>query len=130
MDRATNIKAREPSGDVMALLDRLKSDDPDSPDVDEDNSNENWGHASFTAGGLTIRSALVDWEAVGSTSTAFKLIAAAVRVCKVARALCAARGRSPTAYLADNYLELLLEQLQSCWEGAQVSTSQISYSVC
>ena len=56
--------------------------DPDSADVDEDNSNENWGHMQFTGGGLTICSALVDWEVVGNTSMAFKLITAAARTCK------------------------------------------------
>lgn len=116
MHAASNTEARDPSNDVAALLNRVEQADPDAPDLDEDDSNESWGHAQFTAGGLTIRSALVDWEAVGSTPTAFKLIAATVRTCKVARAMCAARARSATAYLADNYLELLLEQLQRCWE--------------
>lgn len=130
MDEATDIETREPSKDIVALLDRVDSADPDSEDVDEDNSNENWGHAQFTGGGLTIRSALMDWEAVGNTSTAFKLIAAAARTCKVARALCAARGQSPRAYLADNYFELLLEQLQHCWEGAQVSILTLHCFIC
>ncbi|KAH9177465.1 hypothetical protein EDB89DRAFT_2064450 [Lactarius sanguifluus] len=121
MQKATNVEAHEPSNDVAVLLDRLEGADPDSMDDDDDNSNESWGHAQFTAGGLTIRSALVDWEAVGGLSTALKLIAAAVRTCKVARALCTARGRSATAYLADSYLGLLFERLQHCWEDAQSS---------
>ncbi|KAH8978792.1 hypothetical protein EDB83DRAFT_2537454 [Lactarius deliciosus] len=111
------------ASNLIALLDRLDSADPDAPDVNNDDSNENWGHAQFTGGGLTIRSALMDWESVGSTSTAFKLIAATVRTCKVARALCTARGRSSTTYLADNYLELLFEQLQRCWKDAQSSST-------
>jgi hypothetical protein len=124
MHEATNFEAHEPSDDVVALLNRLDSADPDAPDIDDDDSNENWGHAQFTAGGLTIWLSLVNWEAVGSTSTAFKLIAAAIRTSKVARALCAVRGRSATVYLADNYLELLFEQLECCWKGAQVSFNQ------
>ncbi|KAH9020370.1 hypothetical protein EDB84DRAFT_1565734 [Lactarius hengduanensis] len=103
MHDATDCETRKPSNSVTALLDRLDSADPDAPDVDDDDSNENWGHAQFTAGSLTIRSALVDWESVGSTSTAFKLIAA--------------------TYLADNYLELLFEQLQRCWKDAQSSSA-------
>jgi hypothetical protein len=130
MQDATGIEAREPSNDVAALLDQLDRADPDSMDADADDSNESWGHAQFTAGGVTIRSALVDWEAVGGTSTAFKLIAAAVRTCKVARAMCATRGRSATAYLADNYLELLFEQIQRCWEGTQVSKLQHLHFTC
>jgi hypothetical protein len=129
MHEATTFEVREPSDDVVALLDRLNTADPDALGVDDDDSNENWGHAQFTAGSLSIRSALVDWEAVGSTSTAFKLIAAAIRTCKVARALCAARGRSAKAYLADNYLEQLFEHLQRCWKGAQVSVNRF-YSSC
>lgn len=130
MQDATGIEAREPSVDVAMLLDRLEQADPDLMDTDADDSNESWGHTQFTAGGVTIRSALVDWEAVGGTSTAFKLIAAAVRTCKVARALCAVRGRSAKAYLADDYLGLLFEQIQLCWEGAQVSSSLISCFTC
>jgi hypothetical protein len=91
------------------------------PDLDKNNSNENWGHAQFTAGDLTIRTVLVDWEAVGSSSTAFKLIVAAIRTCKVARAFCSAKGRSSMTFLADDFLELLLKQLQCCWDGIQVS---------
>ena len=124
MDKVTDIETRKPSKDVVVLLDRLDSVDPNSKDVDEDNTNENWGHVQFT-GGLTICSALVDWEAVGNTSTAFKLIAVAARTCKVARALCAVKGQSPRAYLADKYFNLLLVQLQHCWEGAQVSISTL-----
>ena len=126
MQEATNLKAHEPSNDVAALLNQLDAADPDAPDVSEDDANENWGHAQFTAGSLTIRSALVDWEVVGSTSTAFELIAAAIRTCKVARAVCVARGRPATAYLADTYLELLFEQLELCWKGAQVSINQFN----
>ncbi|KAH9163396.1 hypothetical protein EDB89DRAFT_2078867 [Lactarius sanguifluus] len=123
MHNATDCETRKPSNDVAALLDQLDSADPDAPDVDNDDSNENWGHVQFTVGGLTIWSALVDWESVGSTSTAFKLIAATVRTCKVARVLCTARGQSSTTYLADNYLELLFEQLQRCWKDTQSSSA-------
>ena len=123
MDRVTGLEAREPSEDVNVLLNQLNLADPDAPDIDEDNSNENWGHMQFTAGGLTIQSALVDWQVVGSTSTTFKLIAAAIRTCKVARVLCAARGRITTAYLADNYLKQLFEWLEYCWKDAQASSA-------
>ncbi|KAH9043909.1 hypothetical protein EDB85DRAFT_1885415 [Lactarius pseudohatsudake] len=119
MHDATDCEMCKPSNAVAALLDQLDSADPDAPDVDDDNSNENWGHAQFTAGGLTIRSALVDWKSVGNISTVFKLITATVRTCKVARALCTTRGWSSTTYLADNYLKLLFEQLQHCWKDTQ-----------
>ncbi|KAH9010334.1 hypothetical protein EDB84DRAFT_1570578 [Lactarius hengduanensis] len=68
MHDATDCETRKPSNSVTALLDRLDSADPDAPDVDDDDSNENWGHAQFTAGSLTIRSALVDWESSSSAS--------------------------------------------------------------
>jgi hypothetical protein len=130
MHTATNFEAREASDDIVALLNQLNTADPDALDDEDDDSNKNWGHAQFTVGTLTIRLALVDWEAVGSTSTAFKLIAAAIRTCKVARAMCAARGRAATAYLADNYLEQLFEQLQCCWKGAQVRIIQFFHHAC
>jgi hypothetical protein len=60
MHEATNFEAHEPTDDVIALLNRLDSADPDAPDIDNDDSNKNWGHAQFTAGGLTIQSSLVD----------------------------------------------------------------------
>ena len=130
MDEATDIETRKPSKDVVVLLNQLDSADPDSEDVDKDDANENWGHMQFTGGGLTICSALVDWEVVGNTSMAFKLIAVAARMCKVARALCAVKGQSPRAYLADEYFDLLLMQLQRCWEGAQVSISTLHCFSC
>jgi hypothetical protein len=130
MHAATNFEVREASDDVVAPLNRLNTADLDALDDEDNDSNENWGHVQFTAGTLTIRSALVDWEAVGSTSTAFKLIAAAIRTCKVARAMCAERGWAATAYLADNYLEQLFEQLQCCWKGAQVRIIQFFHHAC
>ncbi|KAN0139984.1 hypothetical protein V8E53_001880 [Lactarius tabidus] len=63
MDEVTDIESHKLSNDIAVLLDRINTADPDLPDIDKDDSNENWGHAQFTAGGLTIQSTLVDWEA-------------------------------------------------------------------
>jgi hypothetical protein len=130
MDEVTDIESHKLSNDIAVLLDQINTADPNLPDIDKDDSNENWGHAQFTAGGLTIQSTLVDWEAVGSNSMAFKLIAATIRTCKVARAVCSVKGLAPKVFLADDYLELLLEQLQCCWDGVQVSKHCFHWSIC
>ncbi|KAH9016534.1 hypothetical protein EDB84DRAFT_1567198 [Lactarius hengduanensis] len=62
MHDATDCETRKLSNSVTALLNRLDSADPDALDVNDDDSDENWGHAQFTVGSLTIWSALVDWE--------------------------------------------------------------------
>ena len=104
-----------PSADILHFIDRIERADPSTED-DEDNMNLSWGHSQFTSGGLTCSSVLVSWSAVGNVSTAFRLLAAAVKTAKVARQLCFTQGISDAGHcLADAYIENIIELLWKCW---------------
>ncbi|KAF8258125.1 hypothetical protein EI94DRAFT_1708291 [Lactarius quietus] len=93
---------RMPSEQVTALLKRVQFADPASPDIDEDNVGQSWGHYQFTAGGISPSSSLTSWEDVGNVATAFKLVAAGLKTCQE----------------ADIYLEQILNRLEKCWTDA------------
>jgi hypothetical protein len=103
----------EPSENVNALLERIQSTDPNF--VDEDNAGAQWGHYQFTGGGLTLSSSLTSWQDIGNVSTAFKLVAGALKTCQEARQMCEA---GTTNFISDVYLEKTLEHLEHCWVGA------------
>ena len=110
------FKQGQSSQQVITLLERIQSADPGSPDLEEDDLGASWGHYQFTAGGLTLSSALTTWQDVGSVMTALKLVAAALKTCHEARRICADTGASN--FLSDVYLGKTLEHLEECWVGA------------
>jgi hypothetical protein len=114
-----------PSDDVAAFLERIESADPDSPDFSEDDQNQSWGHWQFTSGNMTCSTVLTSWDHIGIT-TARRLIAAAVKTCKVARHICFERGINSSSYLSDAYLENVVELL---WKLKQAD-SQVSHRYC
>lgn len=77
----------EPSSCFSEFLLRIETAAP-SPNDDEDETNQSWGHTQFTAGKLTCTSVLDTWASVGSPRFAYKLIAAALTTCRVSRWLC------------------------------------------
>jgi hypothetical protein len=102
----------------MKFLARLENADPNVPDLSEDDSNAGWGHYQFTAGGLTISSALVSLKSVGNSETVCKLFAAALKTCIVARHICFERGLDPSSFISDTYLQILAEKLWDLWKEA------------
>ncbi|KAH9171698.1 hypothetical protein EDB89DRAFT_1906687, partial [Lactarius sanguifluus] len=113
-----SFKEGEPSEQVATLLERVQSAVPSSPDIDEDNTYKSWGHYQFTAGGISLVSSLTSWEKVGSIATAFKLVAATIKMCRDARSMCSNAGTPKTSgFISDVYLEKILECLESCWVG-------------
>lgn len=135
MNAQPSFKQGETSQNVATLLERIESADPSSPDIDEDNMGQSWGHYQFTAGGLSPSSSLTTWQDVGSVATALKLVAAALKTCREARLMCANAGASTSVgFISDVYLEKTLECLESCWVGAGgVSVHNLCgliYSLC
>ena len=119
MDTQPSFKQGKPSEHVTALLERLECADPGSPDIDEDNTGQSWGHYQFTAGGISPSSSLTTWQDVGSVAVAFRLVAAALKTCQEARKMCAGTGMPmPCSYVSDIYFEQTLERLEKCWAGA------------
>lgn len=100
----------QPCGATRALLTRIESADPVAPDIDEDDTNLGWGHIQFTAGGMTLSTVIRSWENVGNVATAYRLLAAAVKTCRVARHLCFLNNVVATGgFLSDSYLRNLVE---------------------
>jgi len=119
MNAQWSFKQGKTSKKVTTLLKHVQFADPGSPDIDEDNTGPSWGHYQFTAGGVSPSSSLTTWEDVGSVSTTFELVAAALKTCQEARLMCANAGMPKTVGLiSDVYLEKTVECLESCWVGA------------
>ena len=96
MNRQPAFKQGTPSEQVTTLLERIQFADLASPDIDEDNVGQSWGHYQFTAGGVSPSSSLTSWEVVGNVATAFKLVAAGLKTCQDVRTMCANAGTLQT----------------------------------
>jgi hypothetical protein len=115
----------QPSVRVAAFLERLESADPNAPDISEDDTNACWGHQQFTAGDMRCQTVLVSWHEIGALM-ACKLVAVAIKTCKVARHICFERGIESASYLSDAYLQNIVELLWSLKEKATVRDIQVS----
>lgn len=96
---------------MLTFLDRIENADPNSPDISDDDKNTSWGHYQFTASTLTCSSVLSSWNSVGNASVACRLIAAAIKTCRVARLLCQSNRITTSSYLSDIYLANIIELL-------------------
>lgn len=118
MDMQSLFKQGECSLNVTTLLKHIQFADPGSPEIDEDNQGQSWGHYQFMVCGISPSSALTTWQDIGSVATAFKLVAATLKTCQDARAMCANAGTPKTSgYISNIYLEQVLECLEKCWVG-------------
>ena len=104
------------SQNFTTLLEYIQSADPNSPDFDEDNKGQGWGHNQFMAGGLNLSSLLTLWQDIGSIATAFKLVAAAIKTCQEAQLMCMnARKLMAGGFVSNACLQ---EWDKKCWIGA------------
>jgi hypothetical protein len=117
MSKQSSFKQGEPSPNVTMLLEHIQFANPGSSGIDEDNQAQNWGHYQFTAGGISPSSALTTWQDFGNVATAFKLVAAALKICQDTRAMCA-DTEMPPDFLCDVFFNQILERLKKCWVGA------------
>ena len=113
------FKQGTPSEQVTTLLNNVQYADPTSPDISEDNQYQSWGHDQFTAGGISPSSSLTTWQDIGNVTTAFKLVAAALKTCQEVQLMCTNAGVPKTSgFISDVYLEQVLEWLEKCWVDA------------
>lgn len=102
----------QPCSSTLALLTRIELADPTAPGIDEDDTNLGWGHSQFTAGGITLSTVIRSWDNIGNVATAYRLLAAAVKTCRVARHLCFTNNIVATGgFLSDSYLQNLVEMI-------------------
>ncbi|KAM6488987.1 hypothetical protein JOM56_014836 [Amanita muscaria] len=95
--------------------------DPRLQEYEEDDVGVSWGHYQLRG----WREILPNWQAIGSPENARRLIAAVLKTCRVARALChdlemseRKIGSQTISYLSDNYLEQITEWLWELWKQA------------
>jgi hypothetical protein len=86
-----------------------------SPDYSEDDTNAQWGHKQLSG---TWKGILTDWDAVGCCDIATRLLAALLKTCRVARYICSERRIRATSYLADMYLDQIIDHLWELWKAA------------
>jgi hypothetical protein len=103
---------------MSTFLSRIENSDPADPILSEDDTGSSWGDYQFTSGSMRIKSVIQSWECVGSTATACKFIAAALKTCKVARQICFEQKINATSFLADTYLSNLIDELYDVWVKA------------
>lgn len=113
-----DFQSSPPSTDLKLFLTRIEKADPNDTTIDEDNKGVGWGHYQFTAGSMTCASVMTSWKDIGNTDTACKLIAAAIRTCKVARYVCEKMNIRATSYISDMYLGRVIETLWDLWKLA------------
>ena len=106
---------------TTSFLSRLEKSTPTDPSISEDETGQSWGHYQFTSGNMNVKSVIRSWDCVGTTAIARKLIAAAVKICKVARHICFEKSIKTTSYLADAYLSNLIDELSDVWVEAGAS---------
>jgi hypothetical protein len=102
----------------MAFLNRIERADPHAPDISEEDNNESWGHHQFTATSLTCTTVLTSWDCIDNIDVVCRLIAAAIKTCRVARHLCFSWNINASTYLSDIYLSNVVKLLWSLWKDA------------
>jgi hypothetical protein len=117
MEAQSNFRAGPTPSLTTKFLSRLENSNPNDPGLSEDDTGASWGHYQYTSGSMTINSVIRSWDCVGTTTIACKLIAAAIKTCRVARHICFEKNVNTTSYLADVYLSKLIEQLYDVWPG-------------
>jgi len=117
MEDLPDYKWADPSEQMMVFLSRLEETDPNDNSIDHDNKGVSWGHYQYTGGGLTCRSVMTSWAAVGNTDVAHRLITAAIRITKVARYVCKRQNVNAGSYTSDMYLDIVIEHLRTIWKA-------------
>ncbi|KAG5634301.1 hypothetical protein H0H81_002497 [Sphagnurus paluster] len=110
-----------PSAQLQDLLTQIETADPANPLFSEDNIDAQWGHYQFRHGLDNFTYSDVTWNNVGSIDIACRLLAACIKTCKVARFLCFEKNITASGYVADHYLQTIVENLWKDWKPTEQS---------
>ena len=121
MEAQSNLRAGPTPSLTTNFLSRLEISTPTDPGLSEDDMGPSWGHYQYTSGSMTINSVIRSWDCIGTTTMACKLIAAAIKTCRVARHVCFEQNINTSSYLADVYLSRLIDRLSDVWAETGVS---------
>jgi hypothetical protein len=114
MQNNTSFQLVAPSAELVAFLECAEHADPNSPDISEDDKGASWGHYQLSGSS----DLLAQWHNIGNIGIACRLIAIAIKTCKVARHLCFVQQTNPSAYLCDIYLSNIINSLWRSWKEA------------
>lgn len=117
IEACPDFSADPPSSTFSRFLSRMQDDFPSEETFGEDNVGAGWGHKQYAGGDMTLTSVFASWANVGSPANVAKVLAAAIRISRVARFLCAGITPAPS-YVADSYLDSLVRILWACWRAA------------
>ena len=118
----------DPPSTTVRFIERIENANPNVSGINEDNTNANWGHWQFTAGNLTLRSVLKTWSDIGDVTTGYRLLAASLKTCLVARHLCFTNKISvQSSYLSDCYFRELVDILWNIL--GSVGTEVVSHTL-
>lgn len=135
MSSGPSSHTKDPPPATVRFIERIESANPHAPDIDEDDTNFGWGHLQFTAGGITLRSVFKTWSDVGNIPTAYRLLAASLKTCLVARHLCVTNKISvqsefsmttSSSYLSDVYFQQVVEILWDMVSNADLEADAVS----
>lgn len=110
-----------PSAQLQDLLTQIETADPANPLFSEDDIDAQWGHYQFRHGLDNFTYSDVTWNNVGSIDIACRLLAACIKTCKVARFLCFEKNITASGYVADHYLQTIVENLWKDWKPTEQS---------
>lgn len=126
----SRLHNKDPPTTTLRFIERIESANPHTPGIDEDDTNISWGHWQFTAGGITLRSVLKTWSDVGDVPTAYRLLAASLKTCLVARHLCFTNKISvQSSYLSDAYLEEVVDVLWNMVFDVDLKADAVSHII-
>lgn len=117
MEKDAEFSTGKPSHLALQWVERIENADPNNPDLDEDETDHQWGHQQFTQGSLTCSSVLTGWDAIGNVVLACRLLFAAIKTSKDAHKLCKAHGTNnlSRSYLSDTYVDIIVTKLWEFW---------------
>lgn len=116
----------DPPSTTVQFIERIEQANPNAPGIEEDDTNVGWGHWQFTAGSMTCRTILKTWLDIGNVATAYRLLAASLKTCLVARHLCFTNNISvQSSYLSDAYLQQVVDIL---WNMVSVDAGVVSHT--
>lgn len=121
-----NFERGDPPSLAESFLCRIESANPNDSSLDEDNTGLSFGHYQFTAGSVNCVSVFKSWADIGNTDFACRLLAAAIRTSRIARAFCKQKNIAVTgSFLSDSYVEIVVNHVWKIWSDAH----QVRYSI-
>lgn len=108
----------EPDPVIINFLTTIETADPAACATDDDELSSAWGHDHYRAAGFIAEQLPRSWAEVGNTDVARRLIAGVINTTQVARQICKQKKLPAPSFIADLYLEMIIERIWNAWKAA------------